>query len=359
MSSLPLNDIINQYNELNQKLATITDTNELISLSKQQKRLFQQYELAVAIQQLESLIEDNKTLLKTLSPADTELDELARAEILESESKLELYHSQLLTYLSPLDPRDDNDIYLEIRAGAGGDESSLFASELAKSYSIMCQNLGFSFRIISSSTNDIGGYKEIIAEIKGAGAFSWFKYERGVHRVQRVPTTEKQGRIHTSTVAVAIMPIVDNSIDFKLNMNDVEIIATTSSGKGGQSVNTTYSAIKVKHIPTGIEAQSQDERNQLQNKDKALTVLASRVYDFYEQQRLDKEASERKEQVGTMDRSEKIRTYNFPQDRVTDHRYSTNWNQLPVIMAGGIHNLITDIKKLEAQKLLISLNKYN
>jgi peptide chain release factor 1 len=356
MSRLPLDDIIDRYNALSQELSQTTETDKLIALSKKQKPLFEQYELSNRIKTIEKTLADNQAMLEDLDSSDAELAELTREENKTLEEELEQKEDALLSYLSPSDPRDDHDIYLEIRAGAGGDESSLFAGDLAKAYSLLCQNLGFKFSIISSSTNDLGGYKEVIVEIKGSGAFSWFKYERGVHRVQRVPSTEKQGRIHTSTVAVAVMPIVEQTDDFKLNMDDVEIIATTSSGKGGQSVNTTYSAIKVKHLPTGIEAQSQDERNQLQNKDKALTVLASRVFDHYEQERLDKEASERKEQVGRMDRSEKIRTYNYPQDRVTDHRYNKSWNQLPGIMSGDIQQVIIDIKKIEAETILQKLS---
>ncbi|NJK71788.1 MAG: PCRF domain-containing protein, partial [Thermales bacterium] len=259
--------------------------------------------------------------------------------------------NKLLSYLTPEDPRDDSDILLEIRAGAGGDESSLFATEMMKMYSTMAEKIGLKVKIISASVNGIGGYKEVVAEIRGNSAYSWYKYESGVHRVQRVPATEKQGRIHTSTVSVAIMPLIEENNDFKLDPAEVETILSTSSGKGGQSVNTTYSAVKMVHKPTGIEAQSQDERNQLQNKVKAMAVLTSRVYDHFEQIRMDKERQERQEQVGNNDRSEKIRTYNFPQDRLTDHRYSQNWNQLPTILAGGLLDVVEEIKKLEPKRI--------
>jgi peptide chain release factor 1 len=219
----------------------------------------------------------------------------------------------------------------------------------------MCETLDLKIKINSTSSNDLGGFREIIAEIRGDMAFAWFKYEGGVHRVQRVPATEKQGRIHTSTVSVAIMPLIDDDSEFKLDMKEVEIIASTSQGAGGQSVNTTYSAIKTKHLPTGIEAQCQDERNQGQNKVKALQILTSRVYNHYEEIRMAKEIAQRRDQVGNADRSEKIRTYNYPQDRITDHRYGKSWNNLPEIMNGGIFKCIKEIKSLEAERILNEL----
>ena len=206
------------------------------------------------------------------------------------------------------------------------------------------------------SQNDLGGYRDVTVEIKGNDAYSWFKYEGGVHRVQRVPSTEKQGRVHTSTVAVIISPLLEEDTnEFKLDMSEVEVIVTTSQGAGGQSVNTTYSAIKTKHLPTGIEAQCQDERNQQQNRIKALQVLTSRVYNHFQDIKRAEESKERQSQVGTMDRSEKIRTYNFPQDRLTDHRFSQNWNQLPILMTGGILKVVKDIKKMDAENFLKTL----
>ncbi len=357
MSRLPLQDIIEKYNQLNEKLANTSDTEKLIELSKQQNKIGVQYELAKKILDAEKSISENEELLKELESGDTEMLELAKMDIEEQKEIFSKSEDELLTYLSPEDPRDDSDILLEIRAGAGGDESSLFAVEMLKTYSIMAEKLGLKVQIIDTSINGIGGYKEVVAEVRGNGAYSWFKYESGVHRVQRVPATEKQGRIHTSTISVAIMPLIKDNDDFKLDPKEVEIILSTSSGKGGQSVNTTYSAVKMVHTPTGIEAQSQDERNQLQNKIKCMAVLTSRVYDHFEQIRQDEERKLRQDQVGNNDRSEKIRTYNFPQDRLTDHRYSQNWNQLPVIMSGGIKEVIEDIRKLEAERNIANLNK--
>ena len=357
MSRLPIQDIINEYDAINQKLTEVTDTKKMIELSKEQSKLEKKYELAYKIHQAEKNISENEQMLIDLGDDDIELVELTKEDISSLKNQVDELENTLLIHLNPSDPRDDNDILLEIRAGAGGDESALFAAELLKTYSIMADKAGLKVKVVDASLNEIGGYKEVIAEIRGHGAFSWYKYESGVHRVQRVPQTEKQGRIHTSTISVAIMPLIEDSGVFKLDPKDVELIVSTSSGKGGQSVNTTYSAVKLKHLPTGIEAQSQDERSQVQNKVKATSVLTSRVADFYEQKRLAEEGAARREQVGRADRSEKIRTYNFPQDRLTDHRYNNNWNQLPTIMTGGIAGVIEDIKKLEAEKTLENLQK--
>jgi peptide chain release factor 1 len=357
MSRLPIQDIIQKYDEINQKLSVVTDTKEMIELSKEQSRLESKYSFANQISKGENLIQENQKMIIEMAETDADMKEMMLEEVTETKVKIAEWEDQLLTLLVPSDPRDENDILLEIRAGAGGDESALFAAELLKTYSIMADKLGLKVKVVDASLNEIGGYKEVIAEIRGSGSFSWYKYESGVHRVQRVPLTEKQGRIHTSTISVAIMPLIEDSGVFKLDPKDVELIVSTSSGKGGQSVNTTYSAVKLKHLPTGMEAQSQDERSQVQNKVKAMSVLTSRVADYYEQKRLAEEGAARREQVGKADRSEKIRTYNFPQDRLTDHRYNNNWNQLPTIMTGGIVNVIEGIKKLEAEQTLAGLQK--
>jgi peptide chain release factor 1 len=355
MSRLPLIKIISDYDLINEKLSTTTDQKELIELSKKQKPIADKANIAKQIVTLEEIINTNQELLD--SGEATDMTDMLDEEITESKTKIISLETELLALLAPADARDRDDIYLEIRGGAGGDESAIFAADLMKMYTIMCNENGLKLKVVSLSTNDVGGYKEVIAEVKGDGAYSWFKYEGGVHRVQRVPATEKQGRIHTSTASVAIMPILDDNSDFKLDLNEVEIVASTSQGAGGQSVNTTYSAIQVLHKPTGIRAQCQDERNQAQNKVKALAMLTSRVYDFFEQQRQEKEYAERKEQVGRADRSEKIRTYNFPQDRLTDHRYSYSWNQLPEIMTGKIGEVIKKIKELEGELELQKINE--
>jgi peptide chain release factor 1 len=356
MSRLPLSEIISEYQDLTTNMANQSEPKELIKLSKKLKPLEAKNELANRIQYLENYLEENKEMLKEISD-DEELLELTKEDITRHEEELQKAEEDLLSLLAPADPRDSEDIMLEIRAGAGGDESSIFTGDLLRMYNYLADQLGFKVSVISSNPNPVGGFKEVIAEVRGDNVFEWFKSEGGVHRVQRVPATEKQGRIHTSTCSVAIMPLIDENNDFKLDMSEVEVVASTSQGAGGQSVNTTYSAIKVKHLPTGIEAQSQDERNQIQNRIKALQVLTSRVFDYYEEQRLAEEMKERKDQVGTADRSEKIRTYNYPQDRVTDHRYNLSWNQLPAIMDGGILGVIKDIKRVQAERVLDDLNK--
>ncbi len=354
MIELPIDDIIRNYNLLTEKLAQTTETSELISLAKEQKKLEPQFELANVIKKLQHSLLQNQELLDQLSDGD-ELKELIKEELKEQKQELENVQNELMTYLSPKDSRDEYNVILEIRAGAGGDESSIFSAEMLRMYNYLANRLGFNFKVTHTSPNPVGGYKEVIAEITGTDVYSWFKYEGGVHRVQRVPATEKQGRIHTSTVSVAVLPLIDKDNDFKLDLKDVEITTSTSQGAGGQSVNTTYSAVRVKHIPTGIEARSQDERNQQQNKEKALQVLTSRVFNFYEEKRLAEESARRLEQVGRADRSEKIRTYNFPQDRLTDHRYNQNWNNLAGIMSGDIYEVIKQIKKIEAEKHLKNL----
>ncbi len=355
MSQLPLAKIKEQYNVLQEKLSTQLPTEEMIKLSKELKVVQNQNDLAVNIERLEEYLAENQELLNEIDVNDLEMMELTKADIETKTGELQKSEDQLLTLLAPRDVREDYNIVLEIRAGAGGDESSIFTGDLLRMYTGLADQLGFKLKLISVSPNPVGGYKEVIAEVHGDGAFSWFKYEGGVHRVQRVPETEKQGRIHTSTCSVAVMPLIEDTKEFSLDLKEVEIIASTSSGAGGQSVNTTYSAIKVKHLPTGIEARSQDERNQQQNKVKALQVLTSRVFDYFEEIRLEKEYAERKEQVGRANRNEKIRTYNYPQDRLTDHRYNLNYNQLPNIMTGDIYNLLQEIKKLEAQKVISNL----
>lgn len=354
MSRLPLQTIVDQYEEHAQLLTKEMDTKELIKLSKKTKQLQHQSELAQQIISAEKRISDSQDMLKEYDSQD-EMYIMAQEEITQDTQTIKDSEEELLGYLAPADPRDDYDVYLEIRAGAGGDEASIFVGEMLRMYGYLADQIGAKLTLSSVSENTAGGYKEVIAEIKGGQPFSWFKYEGGVHRVQRVPATEKQGRIHTSTVSVAIMPIIERDNDFKLNMDEVEIIISTSSGKGGQSVNTTYSAVRMVHKPTGMEAQSQDERSQIQNREKCIQVLTSRVYNHYEELRMAEETAERRSQVGKADRSEKIRTYNFPQDRLTDHRYNKNYSNLPGTMDGNIFTILKDIRKMEAESVLDNL----
>ena len=264
---------------------------------------------------------------------------MAKEELSQSREQLERLEHELKILLLPKDPNDEKNVYVEIRAGAGGDEAALFAAELFRMYGRYAERNGWRVETVSSNENGIGGLKEFIFMVQGQGAFSKLKYESGVHRVQRVPATESGGRIHTSTVTVAVLPEAED-VDVEINMNDVRVDVFRSSGNGGQSVNTTDSAVRVTHIPTGIVISCQDEKSQLKNKDKALKVLRARLYEIELRKQQEAVSADRKSQVGTGDRSEKIRTYNFPQTRVTDHRVKLTTHRLEEILDGDLNELI-------------------
>ena len=342
--------ILAEYEELTTKLSE-ANPNEIAALGKRQTELLDVVEKIKELGKLEQDIEDNKEL----AAGKDELAEMAKEEIKNAEKRIPELEEQIDTMLIPSDPLDEKNIIVEIRAGAGGDESALFAAELFRMYSRYAEEQGWKTHIISSSKIGIGGFKEVIFEVSGKKVYSKMKYESGVHRVQRVPETEKSGRVHTSTVTVAILPEFEE-MDLDIPAKDLEIVANTSSGHGGQSVNTTYSAIKITHLPTGITAQSQDERSQAQNREKALRVIYSRVAAFYQEQREKEYKDKRKSQVGTGDRSEKIRTYNFPQDRITDHRINQNFNQINHILEGNLDDIINALleEDLKLKKANIS-----
>ena len=271
--------------------------------------------------------------------SDEELKELAKMEISELEEQINSIEEDLKILLLPKDPNDDKNVIVEIRAGAGGDEAGLFAADLFRMYMRYAENMGWKIEMLSANDTGLGGFKEVIFMIKGKGAYSMLKYESGVHRVQRIPTTESGGRIHTSTITVAVLPEAED-VDFELDMNEIRIDVFRSSGNGGQSVNTTDSAVRITHIPTGMVVSCQDEKSQLKNKDKALKILRARLLDSLVQEQQDEIAEDRRSQVGTGDRSERIRTYNFPQGRITDHRINLTLYKLDGFMDGDIQEMI-------------------
>ena len=285
-------------------------------------------------------IEDSLMLLEEES--DEEMKELAKEELNESKANVERLEEELKILLIPKDPMDDKNIIVEMRAGAGGDEAALFAAEIYRMYVKYAESRRWKTEMMSLNENGIGGFKEVTFMIQGQGAYSRLKYESGVHRVQRVPETESGGRIHTSTITVAIMPEAEE-IDFQLDLNDCKFDVFRASGNGGQCVNTTDSAVRLTHIPTGIVVSCQDEKSQLKNKDKALKVLRSRLYELEQQKAHDEEAAKRKSQIGTGDRSEKIRTYNYPQGRVTDHRIKLTLHRLENVLNGDLDEIIDSL----------------
>ncbi|HED8386999.1 MULTISPECIES: peptide chain release factor 1 [Campylobacter] len=354
MLASKLDPFLKRFEELNSLLSSsdiISDISKMTALSKEQKNL--EPIVLKAKEYLKTLdsIEENKTLLN-----DAELGELAKEELKNLEELKPKLEEELKILLLPKDPNDERNIFLEIRAGTGGDEASLFVGDLVKAYTRYAENRGYKLEIVSSSEGSVGGFKEIIMLVKGAGAFSRLKYEGGTHRVQRVPQTESQGRIHTSAITIAVMPEVDD-IEIEINPNDLKIDVMRSSGHGGQSVNTTDSAVRITHLPTGIVVVNQDGKSQHKNKESAMKVLKARLYEMQESERLAQESEARKSQVGSGDRSERVRTYNFPQNRISDHRINLTLYRLDAILQDGLFDEV--IEPLIAHYQAESLQEQN
>lgn len=345
-----LEEILRQLNEP----GVAEDAGRFQRLMKEQAELQPIADTYLAYKKNKETISDSLELLE--GENDEEMREMLKEELAEARKKEEELEHQLKILLLPKDPNDSKNVIVEIRAGAGGDEAALFAAEIYRMYVKYAESRRWKTEMLSLNENGIGGFKEVTFLLSGSGAYSRLKYESGVHRVQRVPETESGGRIHTSTITVAIMPEAEE-IDFHLDLNDCKFDVFRASGNGGQCVNTTDSAVRLTHIPTGIVISCQDEKSQLKNKEKALKVLRSRLYEMELEKQHDEEAQLRKSQVGTGDRSEKIRTYNFPQGRVTDHRIKLTLHKIDSIMDGDLDELIDSLTAADQAAKLANLQE--
>ena len=346
-----LQNIARHYDELNRQMADPevgTDYSRLNELAQERSEIEELVEAYRRYEDVERRLAQNQELLED---SDPEMQELAVLERDELEAERDSLEEKMRLLLLPKDPKDDKNVIVEVRAGTGGDEAALFAAELFRMYSRWAENHKFKVEMLSSSEIGIGGFKEVIFAVKGKGAYSRLKYESGVHRVQRVPVTESQGRIHTSAATVAVLPEVED-VEVEISDNDIRIDIFRSSGPGGQSVNTTDSAVRLTHIPTGIVVSCQDEKSQLQNRLKAMRILRSRLFALEEQRRLEETGAARRSQIGSGDRSEKIRTYNFPQSRVTDHRINKTVYRLDQVLDGDLDEFIQDLSQSDQAELL-------
>lgn len=334
-----LTPFINRYNELSDLLSSpdiTSDIKKMTELSKEQSSLSPIVEKAKEYKALVQEIAESKEML-----SDPEMADMAKEELRDLEPQVPVLEEEIKMLMLPKDPNDDRNIIMELRAGAGGDEAAIFVGDMFDAYTRYAELKGWKIELMNTSASEAGGYKEVVALIKGEQVYSRLKYEGGTHRVQRVPATESQGRVHTSAITVAIMPEVDD-VEVEINENDLKIDVMRSSGCGGQSVNTTDSAVRITHLPTGIVVTNQDQKSQHKNKEKAMKVLKSRLFEIQMQEQQSQNAAERAAQVGTGDRSGRIRTYNYPQNRISDHRINLTLYRLNEIMGGGLFDEIID-----------------
>ena len=352
-----LEDLLIRYEEVMGELqepGVADDPVRFRKLMKEQSDLAPIVEAYNEYKQCRQNIEDSLAMLEEES--DEEMRELAKEELSDSRKRVEELEQELKILLLPKDPNDDKNVIVEIRAGAGGDEAALFAAEIYRMYVHYADSRRWKTEMISVNENGIGGFKEVVFMVSGQGVYSRMKYESGVHRVQRVPETESGGRIHTSTITVAVMPEAEE-VDVQIDDKDIRIDVCRASGAGGQCVNTTDSAVRLTHIPTGIVIYSQTEKSQLQNKEKAFRLLRSKLYDLELEKRQNEEAAERRSQIGTGDRSEKIRTYNFPQGRVTEHRIKLTLYKIDSIMDGDLYEIIDSLIAADQAAKLAKMNE--
>jgi len=349
-----LEGLLKKYEELTEKISdpeVIAKQEEWRALAKEHASLEEIVNCYKDYKSVIREIEDAKELLKNEKDKDKEMEEFLKSEIDRLEEREKELKEKLRIMLLPKDPNDEKDVIMEIRAGAGGEEAALFAADLYRMYTRYAERQGWKVELMSTSPTELGGFKEVVFEIIGKGAYSKLKYESGVHRVQRIPVTEAGGRIHTSTATVAVLPEAEE-VDVEINPQDIRIDVFRSSGHGGQSVNTTDSAVRITHFPTGIVVTCQDERSQLKNREKAMKILRAKLLEMKKQEQDQKIAESRRSQVGTGDRSERIRTYNFPQGRVTDHRIGLTLHKLESILDGELDEIIESlIAEEQARKL--------